>query len=219
MKNSFLLITAITLFTTCKNSQKADTVETAEKQESVQVSGENYSLDSASIITWTGSKPTQHHTGTFKLKDGKLYAANNVLTGGSFVIDITSLTDTDIKDGADKAKLEGHLKSPDFFDVAVYPTAKFEITSVTPISAEETNKALLKDATHTINGNFTLKDSTKNISFPARVTIDDKTATASAEFKMDRSQWGLNYKGPNHPQDWFIRKEVNIKLNISATKK
>lgn len=64
MKNSFLLITAITLFTTCKNSQKADTVETAEKQESVQVSGENYSLDSASIITWTGSKPTQHHTGT-----------------------------------------------------------------------------------------------------------------------------------------------------------
>ena len=51
MKNSFLLITAITLLTACKNSPKADAVETTEKQEPAKVSGENYSLDSASIIT------------------------------------------------------------------------------------------------------------------------------------------------------------------------
>ena len=76
-----------------------------------------------------------------------------------------------------------------------------------------------KDATHTIKGNLTLKDSTKNISFPAKVIVDNKSATATADFKIDRTQWGLNYKGPNNPADWVISKDVNIKLAIAATKK
>ena len=220
MKNSFLLITAITLLTACKNSPKADAVETTEKQEPAKVSGENYSLDSASIITWTGSKPTQHHTGTFKLKDGKLYAANNVLTGGTFIIDITSLTDTDIRDGADKAKLEGHLKSPDFFDAAKYPTAKFEITSVAPFVVDSSagKTSVLENATNIIKGNLTIKDSTVNISFPAKVTIDANSASAFANFNIDRTRWGINYKGPGNPKDWIINKEVNIQLTLSASK-
>ncbi|MBK7882917.1 MAG: YceI family protein [Chitinophagaceae bacterium] len=78
---------------------------------------------------------------------------------------------------------------------------------------------VMKDATHTIKGNLTLKDSTKNISFPAKVMVAADKITAVADFNIDRTQWGINYKGPNNPQDWVIRKEVNLKLNISATKK
>ncbi len=77
----------------------------------------------------------------------------------------------------------------------------------------------MKDATHTISGNLTLKDSTKNISFPAKVSLEGDKLIANADFNIDRTQWGLNYKGPNNPADWFIRKEVNLKLNIEATKK
>ena len=146
---------------------------------------------------------------------------DNALTGGSFTINVASLTNNDLASDADsKGKLEGHLKSPDFFDVAKYPTAKFEITSVAPFVADSTSKdVVLKDATHTISGNLTLKDSTKNISFPARVTVDANTAAATADFNIDRTMWGMNYKGPDNPQDWVISKTVNIQLRIAATKK
>lgn len=71
---------------------------------------------------------------------------------------------------------------------------------------------LLKDATHTISGNLTLKDSTKNITFPARITMDSATITATADFNIDRTLWGMNYKGPGNPQDWLINKQVNLNL-------
>jgi polyisoprenoid-binding protein YceI len=113
--------------------------------------------------------------------------------------------------------LEGHLKSPDFFDVAKYPTAKFEITKVEPYDSTK-QKSLLVGATHLISGNLTLKDSTKNITFPAIVTASADAVTAEANFDIDRTQWGMNYKGPNNPQDWMVQKEVNLKLKLSAKK-
>jgi polyisoprenoid-binding protein YceI len=70
-----------------------------------------------------------------------------------------------------------------------------------------------------VSGNLTLRDITKNISFPARVTIGASSLTAKADFNIDRTMWGMNYKGPNNPQDWFISKEVNLKLDLSASKK
>ena len=144
------------------------------------------------------------------------------LTGGNFTIDVTSITNLDlVSDTANKNKLEGHLKSPDFFDISKYPTAKFEITGVEPFKFDSVaNKDLvMKDATHTIKGNLTLKDSTKNISFPAKVSIAGDKITAQADFNIDRTDWGLNYKGPNNPADWFIRKNVNLKLDITGSKK
>ncbi|MGZ5135945.1 MAG: YceI family protein, partial [Flavitalea sp.] len=62
-------------------------------------------------------------------------------------------------------------------------------------------------------------DSTKNIRFPARITIDDRSLTTKADFNIDRTMWGMNYKGPGNPQDWFISKEVNLKLDLTASKK
>ena len=40
-----------------------------------------------------------------------------------------------------------------------------------------------------------------------------------ADFDIDRTEWGLNYKGPNNPVDWLIRKEVNLKFKIADAKK
>jgi hypothetical protein len=63
-----------------------------------------------------------------------------------------------------------------------------------------------------------LKDSTKNISFPAKIEVNDTALAAQADFTIDRTDWGLNYKGPNNPQDWFIKKQVGLKLNLVANK-
>ncbi|RZM08644.1 MAG: YceI family protein [Pedobacter sp.] len=182
--------------------------------------GTAYAVDANSTVTWTGSKPTGKHDGIFKISNGSLTVKDSTLTGGNFTIDINSISNTDLAgDTTSKAQLEGHLKSADFFDVAKFPTAKFEITAVEPYVADNSKPTLLKDATHTIKGNLTLKDSTKNVAFPAKIMIDATGAKAVADFNIDRTLWGLNYKGPNNPQDWVISKEVNIKLNISAAKK
>ncbi len=218
MKQTLLLASAIAILAACNNSPKADEAKTTEKEVVAAAEGVTYTAENSSLVTWVGTKPTGQHAGTFKLKEGSFTIKDNALTGGSFVIDINSLNNTDMaSDPENKGKLEGHLKSPDFFDAAKFPTAKFEITAIEAFTPDSTT--VMKDATHTIKGNLTLKDSTKNISFPARVTVDAATASATADFKIDRTMWGMNYKGPNNPQDWVISKDVNIKLAISAAKK
>lgn len=197
---------------------KGEKAETDEKQEVASATGSiNYTVDSSSRIRWTGNKPTGTHTGTFLLKQGSFNVENGSIKAGGFTIDINSITDEDmISDPESHGKLVGHLKSPDFFDAAKYPESKFEITGVEP--ADSAALAKMKDATHVIKGNLTLKDSTKNISFPARITIDDQTISAMADFNIDRTLWGMNYKGPNNPADFVISKEVNLKLMITAKK-
>ncbi|MEO6405648.1 MAG: YceI family protein [Ferruginibacter sp.] len=216
MKNLFFFASALLILSSCNNKDSKS--ETADKQAVLSANGQHYIVDSSSSLSWTASKPTGKHTGNFNIKEGNVVVNDATISAGNFVIDITSLTDVDLSsDPENKGKLEGHLKSPDFFDITKYPTANFSITSVEPYIADSTNQA--SGYTHLIKGNLTLKDSTKNISFPAKVTIDSRSLVASADFNIDRTSWGMNYKGPNNPQDWFISKTVNIKLNLKATKK
>jgi polyisoprenoid-binding protein YceI len=218
MKKLMMFAAAAAFLASCNNSNSEKKATTTEAQAVTASTGTAYTIDSTTTVTWTGSKPTGSHEGIFKVKNGSLLVAENAVTGGSFEIDIASLRNIDLaKDPKQQAGLEGHLKSPDFFDVEKYPTAKFEITAVVPFVADSTAKT--KDATHTISGNLTLKNITKNISFPAKVTVDANTAAAFADFDIDRTLWEMNYKGPNNPADWVISKTVNIKLSVSATKK
>ncbi len=217
MKKTALLLSTVAILAACNNSSDTEKATTTESQTVLAAGGTPYVIDSSTTVTWTGSKPTGQHTGTFKVTDGTLLVKDNTLTGGSFTINILSLSNIDMAaDAENKGKLEGHLKSPDFFDAEKFPTAKFEITSVEPYVAD--SASAVKDATHLVKGNLTLKDSTKNISFPAKITVDANTAAASADFNIDRTLWGMNYKGPENPQDWVIKKEVNIKLDVRATK-
>jgi polyisoprenoid-binding protein YceI len=213
MKKLSIIALAALSFMACNNSSETK-VETTDKQIAAVAEGAAFILDSTSSITWTGSKPTGKHTGTFKLKEGSFSVKDGKLTGGSFLIDINSMINQDLPDEESKGKLVGHLKSADFFDVAKYPTAKFEISSV-----EVSTDTSKKDITHIIKGNLTLKDSTKNVAIPAKVTLDAKTLSAVATFSIDRTLWGMNYKGPNNPQDWVISKEVAIQLNVNAAVK
>lgn len=213
--NALMAATAI-LISSCQDAPNADNVNIADKQAASAASGNSYVLDSASTITWGGTKPDATHTGTFKIAEGSFSVEDDQITAGSFTIDIASLINLDLE-GEWKTKLEGHLKSPDFFDIEKYPTALFTITKVEAFDSTKST-SILSGATHTISGNLTLKDSTKNISFPAIVSITDMSLTAKADFNIDRTLWGMNYKGPNNPADWFIRKEVNLKFDLTAKK-
>ncbi len=194
------------------NIQRAPIADTAiiTTAKSVElVKGSEYKVDvKKSTLGWTGTKPSGSHTGTINLSEGEIKVKENAIVGGGFVLDMTTITDTDLQGGG-KSGLEGHLKGGDFFDVAKFATAKFEITSVSAVSADQ--KSLLVGATHNITGNLNLKGITKSVSFPAVVTFSDKKVNANADFNIDRTQWGIVYGA-----DGKVAKEINLKLNLEA---
>ena len=71
-----------------------------------------------SNVQWTAYKVTGQHSGVINIKSGALiYDDKGFFSGGSFDIDMTTVKCTDLEGGM-AGKLEGHLKSDDFFGVA-----------------------------------------------------------------------------------------------------
>jgi polyisoprenoid-binding protein YceI len=150
-----------------------------------------------STIEFVGSKVTGSHNGGFKKFEGQIAVADGRLanTGSKVVIDTTSIW-------ADNDRLTGHLKSPDFFNVAAMPTATFETTAV----ADQGTNTL-------VTGNLTLHGVTKQISFPAKVQVTDEGVNLNSEFAINRFDFEIKYPGKAND---LIRKEVVLKLNVKA---
>ena len=173
-----------------------------------------------SNITWIGTKPTGQHNGTINLKGGALALKDGKIITGSFMIDMTTVKAVDM-DEENNGKLSGHLKNADFFDVEKFPTAAFTMTGIKDyeVPADTTKKALLEGATHTIEGNLTIKDVTKSVTFPAVVKVSGGNASAKANFNINRTDWDLKYGSDKSLGDKFIRPEVNIGINLVAAVK
>ncbi|WCL47553.1 YceI family protein [Leptospira sp. GIMC2001] len=198
----FLSITSLALvfaFAACKGNAPADLQ--GEKYPVASSSGTAYALDTASsVINWKGSKITGSHIGTVKVKSGEFYADGDKITAGKFIIDMPTITDNDLE-GEWKAKLEGHLKDTDFFEVGKYPEGLFEIASVTTT-----------DSGYDVRGNLTLKGITKGIQFPASIQFEDKKpVSATGSVKINRQNWNIVYKGM--PDD-LISDTIELELNL-----
>jgi polyisoprenoid-binding protein YceI len=168
-----------------------------------------------SKVNWIGKKPTGEHSGYVKLSSGEILVENKEIKGGSFVIDLNTITDTDLKDEGMNAKLVGHLKSPDFFDVAKYSTAKFVITKVTKATG---TAAGAPKATHTIEGDLTIKGITKKIRFDASINeLNGKVTASTTPFTIDRTLWGVNYQSKSvfaELKDQFIYDDMTLSIDL-----
>lgn len=213
------LVAAALLFTaSCNNTPEGDKAEAGEAiTNTAPAAGADYKVDVAtSKIEWIGSKAVgDNHKGTIGIKEGTLKAEGGKLTGGSFVIDMTSINPTD-QDAEGNTKLKGHLSAADFFLVDSFPTAKFEIVSVA--DGADTAKIQYKEATHTVTGNLTLKGITKSINFPAHIEATDAKVTAHAVFNIDRSQWGITYGSTGSVKDKIINNDINLTIHVEAAK-
>jgi len=137
---------------------------------------------SATTITWTGKKVTGQHTGLVKLSKGTLVSDGKSFKSGSFDIDVTSITTTDLT-GEYADKLIGHLKSEDFFSVAKNPISTLVITSFTLKSGND----------YEAKGKLTIKGITSDITFPATIKTDGNTVTADAVITVDRTKYDIKY--------------------------
>ncbi len=156
----------------------------------------------SSKVEWTGSKVTGKHEGSFKKFTGWIGLPGEKPEEATIhvEIDVASLkTDSD--------KLEGHLKSDDFFAIDKFPTATFTSTEI-KAGGE-------KGATHTITGNLKLRGVEKSVSFPATVKVDAKEVSAKAEFAINRKDFGIVYEGT---KDDLLRDEVVIQLDVKAAR-
>lgn len=164
----------------------------------------------SSQIAWVGKKVTGQHNGTVNIKEGALEMEDGQVTGGSFVIDMTSIDVLDLE-GDYKGKLMGHLRSDDFFSVEENPTAKFTITSI--------DKSEATDATHFVAGDLTIKGITNKITFPATVTIENGKANAKASFPLDRTKWNVRYGSGSYFDglgDKMIYDDFELTVNLSS---
>ena len=131
-----------------------------------------------STVTWKGYKVTGSHYGTVALQSGHMVFDEGKLTGGEFVVDMTTIV-TDDLEGEYKGKLEGHLKSDDFFGVEKHPTAKLVFTKV---------KSTGKNS-YEVTGDLTVKGKSAPVTF--EMSIYGNKATANV--KIDRTIYDIRY--------------------------
>lgn len=221
MKRNLLLVASVLSFafaTSCKNDKNLN-ADNAVEAGAASDEAVSYMVDTAaSVIEWTGSKPTGKHNGTIKLSGGNLFMNGDVPESGNFTIDMSTITVLDLKSGDGKEDLEAHLKGANqgadadhFFNTGKFPVGRFEITRV--------KKA---DGKTLIEGNLTIKETTKNIKIPASVTIQgDQLTIVSDEFAIDRTLWNVNYGSKSvydNLGDKFINDNIDLKVTIKASK-
>lgn len=131
-----------------------------------------------SNIHWVGKKVTGQHEGTISLESGELVFKGKKLAGGNFTVDMTSINTTDLE-GEWKAKLDGHLKSDDFFGVENYKTASLKFKKI----ADKGN------GVYTVFADLTIKGKTNPVSFD--LTVGDNVATT--KLVIDRTKFDIKY--------------------------
>ena len=167
------------------------------------VSAQTKKIDAtASTIEWVGIKVTGQHNGTVNFKDGALVFKGAKLKGGSFTVNMTSLTATDLS-GEYQGKLNGHLKADDFFGTDKFPTATLVFKKIGAKSAN----------VYTVTADLTIKGITKPVTFD--ITVNGNTATTA--FNVDRTKYDIKYNSKSFFEsigDKAIYDEFELKVAL-----
>ena len=160
-----------------------------------------------SLIRWYGEELTgKTHFGNLSFKEGQIELQDGLIIGGNFVVNMISLSVEDLSGGA-KARLEGHLRSDDFFSVDKYPEATLKITQ----------KAKFEGDVQKLYGELTIKGIKHAVDFSI-ILVDKKTATANLTF--DRSKYNVRFRSGSFFENLGdklilddIRMEVSLQWN------
>jgi len=213
-KIAFYLISFLFLISCSPNKKVAEATtevqQIIEDETEATPNSKDYTL-SKGTIHWVGSKVGSYdHRGTVNVQAGTIQAVGNKILNGQFIIDMTSIRNLDLPKEP-KSKLEGHLKSADFFDVDIFKKAVFGIKSVEAKEMEESN--------YLINGILTLKGISKDVTFPALVVVKDGVLNAiSDKFTIDRTNWEIKYasSASGIAKDKIINDNIQIQIEIEA---
>jgi len=162
----------------------------------------------SSTLNWVGKKiTTSQHNGSLKFLSGELtICANNdgsgsLVSGGKFSVDMTSLLVEDLT-GSSKQRLEGHLKSDDFFSVNKHKTAYLSI-----------NSSKATDSGFIAQGSLTIKD----ITHPIEFKLTRNLGGFVADLVFDRSKYNVKYNSGSFFEnlgDNLILDDIELTVNL-----
>lgn len=208
MKNiAFYALAAVTLVA-CSGEEKKE----EEKVEEVAPVEVAYALDiENSKLNWKGKESEDDfHTGYVLFSEGKTTLLDGNITAGSFVVDMNSITVTDISEEGKKVQLENHLKgtkegtAEHFFNVPKFPNATVEV-----VSFDEGNL--------TIKMGLLGQELTETI--PVEVTEEENGATVLGAFEMDFSPLNIPYLMPKEGEEKSkISPMIEFELNLTFKK-
>lgn len=175
-----------------------------------------YKVDSeATKVEWVGKKVAGPHNGFVKVQEGTINVTGDRITSGTVIIDMNSITNTDLTDAEYNKKLVEHLKSKDFFDTETYKTATLTIKD-----SKKTAKGL------EITADLKIKDINQPVKFTATdVKAAGDTFTAKSTISVDRTKYGVVYNAGKGDQsvmkklgDKLIYDEFTLNVTLSAKK-
>ncbi len=143
--------------------------------------------------------------GRFKSFDGAIQI-DEEHPEGSYVegtIDVASI-DTN------EPQRDGHLRSADFFDVEKYPTMSFHSTRIEPVG----------DHRFKLYGEMTIKDVTREVVFDVveegqgQDPWGNQRRGLSANTKLSRKDFGLNWNVALEAGGWLVGDEVNVSIEL-----
>ncbi len=167
-----------------------------------------YQLTDENAIRWNGKKVGGEHYGDAPIRSGFIEIMNGKVVDGEIVVNLSKLTVEDLE-GEDKQKLEGHLKSGDFFDVENHPTATLTITG--------TNST---GTTQTVLTELTIKGQTKKKRIDVNLETQGDKLMIKTNFEIDRTEYGMMFKSRKleSVMDNFIYDDFEVKANLVARK-
>lgn len=165
-----------------------------------------YNIDNTqSQITWTGREvSTSSHYGTLDFVSGNFEISNGAIVNGEFIVDMTSINNQDME-GDSKARLEGHLKSDDFFSVESYPTASISINS----------SELISDGKWNVSADLSIKGFTHPVNFEM-ISSEDGW---SANLVFDRSKYDVRFRSGSFFEnlgDKLIYDDIELSINLTT---
>ena len=224
MKNLVYLLFVVSVMFSCKPRTNAEKVEAGDAKKTAEAIGSEYTLvTEASTLRWRGSKPGGEHYGTVDITEGRISLKGDLITSGDFTIDLNTIISEDLTNPGMNAKLVGHLKSEDFFYITEYPVARFEIVNVAKLQGSSQGEPGKVSPTHEVTGNLTMRGTTKSITFPAKIEINDGRVKANTNpFAIYRTQWGVNYNSKSvfaELTDNFIDDSMILSLEVEFKKR
>jgi polyisoprenoid-binding protein YceI len=111
-------------------------------------------------------------------------------------------------------KRDGHLRSPDFFDVAKYPYLTFKSRRV----------EVVDDSHGKLHGDLSIKDVTRPVvlnveySGQAKAPYGITSAGFTATTKINRKDWGLNWNVALETGGVLVGDTVNISIELEIMK-
>ena len=193
----------LTVLASCNtNPNQAST----QQAQGVATADNIYNIETAqSQITWTGREvSTSSHYGTLDFISGNFEISNGAIVNGEFIVDMTSINNQDME-GDSKARLEGHLKSDDFFSVESYPTASISINS----------SELISDGKWNVSADLSIKGFTHPVNFEM-ISSEDGW---SANLVFDRSKYDVRFRSGSFFEnlgDKLIYDDIELSINLTT---